>query len=761
MNKIYIGTMLFLSAFSYSQKKIEKGSYVSTTQGQDIRLNLKENNQYELVVFYGDYEIKNDTLQLGNNHVQGDEFAVAFSSEANPSLGKVKVKLIGNAAYYYGIYIGTQSGSAEPSFKTISELAGETEFDKTEATFEINRSDYFYLVKEDYNGESTLNKYAMPRSSNEIQIQYNPNYLGNIQLQGFLNEKEELVVSEKSKRNPIIFVEESKKPKALESQVKPVETTKKKNWTYAGKDTPYGDYYGVVADSTMTPATNFKLAIQDNLQKAIDATKKNPQKFLVISYDPDNKDSKTAFDEFIKNQEYSIGTYASYEYGEMRKEYDNYNYYQASAKDKSWASKNKIKNNPSTIILDSEGNIVSQTKGTVAENAYFFDVYSSSILENLRTVKAMSDLKKSLNSKAKEAVILKKLVPLSKDNAGSWSIYPPISAQAVEVPVSVNEVMTETAVDTAMAYSDYYSQNEPVYVKIDFEKKKLLDAWESVVKAHAKDSKPDMDFVAVAQAEIQNFGFYRRIFNEERLYDETNFKAIDYLLKHYDAIAKEQRTEKVDSMAMDFGSYDGLTIETILPNAILNHSNLITSETPVEYEKRLLEIYRKILEKQGASSRLTMQYLTALEGFARKTNSEKEYISEYDKFFDKTFKEANEIVVLDEMFSTVGNTDYFGDWQAFKIAYASASNQAAWFVVEKSNNPESIKKAIKWSESSLRIEKNSPYYLDTLAQLYYKYGEKQKAISTQEQAVKNATEIDETTKQEMEIVLEKMKNGTY
>ena len=72
-----------------------------------------------------------------------------------------------------------------------------------------------------------------------------------------------------------------------------------------------------------------------------------------------------------------------------------------------------------------------------------------------------------------------------------------------------------------------------------------------------------------------------------------------------------------------------------------------------------------------------------------------------------------------------------------------------------------MKKAIKWSESSLRIEKNNAYYLDTLAQLYYKNGEKQKAISTQEQALKQASEIDETTKQDMQNVLEKMKNGTY
>lgn len=750
MKKIFIGSLLFLAVISYSQNKFQKGSYISTTQGQNIKLNLKEDNKYELVIFYGDYETQNDTLKLGNNNTRNNDFMVAFSPDANPGLGKVKVKLMGNSVYYYGIYLGTQSGNSEPTFKTISELVGNSDFDKTESEFEINRSDYFYLVREEA-GESTLNKYALPRTANEIQIQYNPNYLGNVQLQGFFNEKNELVVAEKSKRNPLIFIEESKVPKALESEVKPVETTNKKNWTYAGKDTSL-DYLGV--DSVATPATNFKLHIQDNLQKAIDVTKKTPEKFLVISYDPDNKNAKSEFDEFIKNQEYSIGTYISYEYGDKTKGYDKYNFYNATAKDKSWVAKNKISDNPSTVVLDSEGMILSKTKGSISSNQYLFDVYSSS--ENLQGVRAISNLDKALNSKAKDAEILKKLLPLSDSNA-SWSIDPPLS---VTEKYPSNQEMIVVPVDTTVVVSDYYEQNEMVYTKFNIDKKKLQSSWESLVKNHSKDAKPNVDFVKVALSEIQNRGFYYQIYKEEKLYDETNFNAIDYLLKHYDAILKEQQTQASLNEGVDLYSDSYNKIEWVLPNAILTNSYLITPETSTEYQKRVLEVYKKMIEK-GIGSRLTTQYFTTLESFARSTNSEKEYVSEYDNFFNKIFKGTNEIEALDELFSAAGQSEYYNDWLGFKISYATASNQAAWFVVEKSTNPESIKKAIKWSESSLRIEKNSPYYLDTLAQLYYKNGEKQKAISTQEQAIKHADEIDETTKQEMEIVLEKMKNGTY
>ena len=223
---------------------------------------------------------------------------------------------------------------------------------------------------------------------------------------------------------------------------------------------------------------------------------------------------------------------------------------------------------------------------------------------------------------------------------------------------------------------------------------------------------------------------------------------------------KEQQIQASINESVDLYSDPYNKIEWILPNAILTNSYLITPETSPEYQKRVLEVYKKMIEK-GIGSRLTTQYFTTLESFARSTNSEKEYVSEYDNFFNKTFKGTNEIEVLDEMFSAAGQSEYYNDWLGFKISYATASNQAAWFVVEKSTNPESIKKAIKWSESSLRIEKNSPYYLDTLAQLYYKNGEKQKAISTQETALKYTAEIDKTTEYEMQNVLEKMKNGTY
>jgi hypothetical protein len=91
--------------------------------------------------------------------------------------------------------------------------------------------------------------------------------------------------------------------------------------------------------------------------------KKTPQKFLVVSYDPDNKNAKTAFDEFVQSQQYTIGNYSSYG---SDTDYDKYNYYLATAKDESWATKN-VMFKSATIVMDADGNILSQTEGNLPE----------------------------------------------------------------------------------------------------------------------------------------------------------------------------------------------------------------------------------------------------------------------------------------------------------------------------------------------------------------------------------------------------------
>ncbi|HEU0125389.1 MAG TPA: hypothetical protein VFQ56_03705, partial [Flavobacterium sp.] len=119
---------------------------------------------------------------------------------------------------------------------------------------------------------------------------------------------------------------------------------------------------------------------------------------------------------------------------------------------------------------------------------------------------------------------------------------------------------------------------------------------------------------------------------------------------------------------------------------------------------------------------------------------------------------------LDAIFSTLDSSSSYSydGWNSFKYYHSDLCNNAAWTVVENPMNANYLKDAIKWSEYSLVLTKNSPYYLDTLAQLYYKDGQKQKAIEMQKLAVKYLNDtVDEETASNIKEVLTKMSNGTY
>ena len=117
-----------------------------------------------------------------------------------------------------------------------------------------------------------------------------------------------------------------------------------------------------------------------------------------------------------------------------------------------------------------------------------------------------------------------------------------------------------------------------------------------------------------------------------------------------------------------------------------------------------------------------------LEKIAESNPSDKTfYFTEYNDFFKTiTAKNSSIIETLDAMF--VDQKNNFLDWSDFKQVYSGLANTVAWDVVElKTKDTNLIQKAIQWSESSLKIDSKSPYYLDTLGQLYYRNNEKRKS----------------------------------
>ena len=96
--------------------------------------------------------------------------------------------------------------------------------------------------------------------------------------------------------------------------------------------------------------------------------------------------------------------------------------------------------------------------------------------------------------------------------------------------------------------------------------------------------------------------------------------------------------------------------------------------------------------------------------------------------------------------------EYFDDFDD----NADELNEAAWTFYRVVNNKKLLKKALKWSKKSIKIDDNY-YYNDTLAALYYKLKKKKKAIKVAQKAIALAKASgDDFT--ETEKLLEELQN---
>jgi thioredoxin-related protein len=107
------------------------------------------------------------------------------------------------------------------------------------------------------------------------------------------------------------------------------------------------------------------------------------------------------------------------------------------------------------------------------------------------------------------------------------------------------------------------------------------------------------------------------------------------------------------------------------------------------------------------------------------------------------------------------------DWNNFQVAVqeymknygAKATsdelNQYAWIVFENCKDMKCVTEALEWSKRSFK-DNNNPMFIDTYANILYKLGKKEEAISWEEKAVTLVGEADKKSYQE---TLDKMKRG--
>ncbi|ABQ04519.1 hypothetical protein [Flavobacterium johnsoniae] len=750
-NIVWSLSLLFAGMFvSFAQTNgIQKGTYLSTNKGGKIKLNLLDDNKYELVFYTGEYEIKGDSLVFSKNAQSENGFNLSFKNDKKAK--KIKIKILDPTLYsvYIGpnFYIGTQKASETVQYQRISDIRAKVDpnWTSTDLEFEIDKTDFLYLVIENHDGKSNISKYALDKDVSEAAIDYQSQPLGNLNFAGFYDRKtNQLKVSEPLVNEPFVFVNEKDVQPDKTPKVVPLENQTITNWTYPGKS-PYYDYYGTAVDSTQNNAIdsvavdttayastdysyNFKLKIENNLKSALAATKDAKTKFLVGIVDSKNPSAKANFDAFIKSQESQTG-YNMYDKYDAK--YDVYNYYMAGADDKKWLKNNKITNDPSIFILNGNGDLLAVAKSDLISNQYQFSYNGSYYLKLLRADASMSIGKVLKNKKASDADLI--------------------------------QAFNKTAALQTSYDDDYtaYDSADLVISKPALDKKEVAQTWKKLIEAHQKDKNPDMSLAETIIKEIKNVGFTKQLFNEDRILDDTDFLAIDYLLKHSDEIESNRAAFNNDAPEVHY--IDNVFSE--ISNALQGNLNVSKDGAGGEKNKdKVNSIYKKIIASGKGNFESYRNYFDYLGQFTDNDGSNTTYLKEFNTYFDNTLAGANPIEKLDVIFSGLDpNSSYSYDgWNSFKLYNSDICNNAAWMVVLKSQNSNFIKDAIKWSEYSLVISKNNPYYLDTLAQLYYKDGQKDKAIATETLAVQYLTDsVEEQTANDIKEVLSKMQNGTY
>ncbi|MFH7016663.1 hypothetical protein [Flavobacterium sp. FlaQc-47] len=729
--------LLFLSVPSFAQQETlkSKSYYSLNDSGRRMKFNLLDNSKFELITLYGDYEVKGDSLLFKNSNVDVPFFEVKYLKKTSIASDKIKLSFQ-NDHGFYGLYLGTQDGTDPIQYQKISTIIEYNSHGDANESFDIKRTQYLYLISEGFDFEPRkIFKYEIPDTITELKINVNYAPSGIKEFSCFYDKsKNQLLISSTSDVVTIFHPNEAVAD-SNNSIIQPLEKKEVLSWTYPGKET---DDYGDVAspqEISDLPDTDFKLKIEKTLDDAIKQTKTDGNKFLAVYSDPKNAEAQAEFDNLIEKQQRYIG-YISSTY---EPQYDLYNFYLTSKDDENWLKKNKMTDSPVLMVLDKKGIILAWAKSNLSPDKIDKFMYYDSFNGKLKRTYLKNNFAQALNNKD------------SKD------------AELVQAFYNVSAL---ASLGDDYEYSEEYGNKDDFkFVKFDLDQKKARQVWKKLIETHQNDISPDIVLVQAILQEIKNAGYTKQVYSERKILDETDFKSIDYLIKHYIAIdAKRTECNDQENASIQIGN-----LSTEISNVLQNSTSSYEAENgryKKSNEKNIKETYGKILLIDQVNFEFYRNYFLYLADNAEKTNDNAVYIQEFEKYFDKYLvNKENLIQNLDKLYDNAfdSTTLYYYDWKGFKEYYANLCNEISWAVtVLNSKDLIYIKKAINWSECSLVLNKNNPFYLDTLAQLYYKDDQKQKAIETQTLAVKYLTaEVEEETAIEIKETLSKMQNGTY
>ncbi|WP_395052032.1 hypothetical protein [Flavobacterium sp.] len=794
MKKLLYFITFFVFSVSFSQEKtIPSGEYKTLkSETESVNIILLDNKRYSVSVLSGVYEQKNNSIYFKSDQDNEPVFKLEFGFD-KPNSKKILLKFDGLFLNYGDDkYIGVQeTASSEIIYKTAQEFSNFNAMDYNEEINyekEIDHCYALYFVKESYYSESIIEKFILPKDVSQITVSYSRSKNSSMNLNGYYDEKTKVLSVGAGRKNILNFAlknNEEEKSKFIN----PSEISSVKKFTYDGKKINE-DYYNQTVDSAATyvdsvepsaPAYSFKLKIEKSVKEAFNATKnsKDKSRFLVIINDTNNKNIEQQFKDFIESYQENLG-YSMYEGYDPQ--YDHFDFYLANAKDKAELKKFGITDNPSITYFNTDGVKLYHSKSQITDDS--FSYYNTNtintelkVLDANAKFDAVFSIKKNTFQETLNVLyeISKQEVPYNYDSEETpptiidiQKFVPPVVVKeqikevlVVEEVKSV-EIVQDYAVDSTAvidsAYDYDYSMLKIKENKYKFKTKENVvnEKWIKLLETFNKDKNVNKKLAITILKELSNKGFNKILYSKNQVINsKINQLEMDYILKHYDTISNFNNTNEE-------ATYDGdYYITYDLKNNISSFLNQSVAKENCKSKDDLTKAmarFKTFVATSKNDSSVASSYMNAL----KENDFQTEYLTAYENYYTTVIKDNSNIIEqLDASFAIKQEEEYSANWVEYKYDFANQANEASWFVVEKVKDASLIKKAIVWSETSLKIQKDDRYYLDTLAQLYYKDGQKEKAIITEQKAIDVLSDDDYIQREEYKVVLEKMKNGTY
>jgi len=742
-NVLFYLTLLALSINIFAQDKV----YVSDKYGNALKLILKDDNTYQLIYNEGVYEQKLDSLYLKANIKSTDNFTV-IPIESGNDKDSLELTFTSEMGYLstYNIAIATSFGDEQnlnflPLFNYQSNPA--TTYSDNLIKFKIKKEKFLFVAKKNYvTSETEVSKFEISPKLGGLEI--SENYSMGANLVAVFNERGNIVISENG-ANPIEFVLEGK----VSEQEKP------KGLVFTSLNNVFIDWNfpSIYNDGGYTAPLNndtVQVKIGTSLKDALNNLKKNQKSCLLVI-----NDSKEIFDKFITLHK-TAATDLGY-YDESDKNIFDFTFYNLKEDEKKWLDKNGYSANTKFIVLSSNESVIYSTEQSVSKltEAGYYSYEYINLAREIKSVANICVVNENLLNKKNSVPQLKTELYNASVKLNHRTLFP---EGTDDYAITTEAAPSANSLDSTVEYSEYTNPAKlrGVFYKSKITKQELDAIWSKVLNQYTKEAEYDKELFHTIYKELNNEGFSMNLLGEQRyIMNENDFRAFDYLLKHYPkATSVEYNTDY---------NYDYSTYFPAISDVKYLISNVLSRNLSDGYEVNpTLEQKKEIINHYGNylyDSPNDYYMLTTYAGSMIANKNEQELFSFYENFVSR-FDAKNIIESLNNYYQN----NYELNWYNLKNDFSTMANNVSWYVVDnKISDPAKIKKAIEWSEMSLKLSRNNSYYMDTLAQLYYKNGDKQKAILTQEDAIKNYKDADVNpdTLTEMKNVLEKMKNGSY